>query len=202
MARYPRAKWQPSEIQHPNRRITLGITIHNTYGREAGDVATLDGPTVDCHFYVAKDGDTYQFLDTASAAWTAKATANATCVQIETEGKRSEPWTPAQLASVAELCAWLCKLYDIPIRKVDPTSSTDLASFRGLFGHADLAGIDGNDHTDTVPDATGWPRFLAAVKESSRPRLTLAQRLRRAGLGPNSIRAVQRALREARRTRV
>jgi hypothetical protein len=201
MARYPLAKWQPSEIQHPMRRITLGIVIHNTYGHEAGDVTTLDGPAVDAHFYVAKDGDTYQFLDTGSSAWTAKATANATCVQIETEGKRSEPWTPAQLSAVADLTAWVCKLYGIPIRKVDPTSPADLSSFRGLFDHRDLAGIDGNNHTDGVPDGTGWPRFLAAIKAASAPRLTLGQRLRRAGLGPNSVRAVLKALEQERRTR-
>lgn len=197
--RYKGAKWTPSSISHPMRRITLGVCIHNTYGHEPGDVATLDGPSVDCHLYVAKDGDVYQFLDLDSASWTARATANATCLHVETEGRREDPWTPAQLAQTAAVVRYLCRLYNIPVRKVDPVAGS-LASFRGLFDHRDLRGIDGNDHTDGVPVGTGWGTFLAAVKAAPRPRLTLAQRLRRAGLGPNSVRAVLRALDRERRT--
>ena len=199
--RYPGATWVPSVIPHPMRRITLGVCMHNSIGHEAGDIETLDGPTVDAHFYVARDGDTYQFLDLSSSSWTAFHTANATCVHIEHEGKPDIAFTPAQLAASARLTRWVCSVYDIPIRKVDPTTAADLNSWRGLFDHHDLAGIDGNNHTDGIPHPTGWPAYLKAIKGADRPPLTVAQRLRRAGFGPNSVRAVLRALERERATR-
>lgn len=168
---YPGAIWRPSVINHPPRPDTLGICIHWTVGSEAGDIATLDGPTVDVHAYVAKDGDVYQFLPLDSQAWHAKFLANRHCIGIETEG-RGEPWTDKQLDEMAKLTAWLCKRYSIPVRHVDP-SGTDLSTFKGIFGHRDLslggARVDGNDHTDTVPDGTGWDTYLAAVRNCMAP---------------------------------
>lgn len=193
--RYPGATWRPSKARHPNRDRTLGVCLHWTVGSEAGDVAVLTGGSVDCHFYVTKAGRVWQFLHPDSQSWTAMSTANRTCLHIETEG-RGEAWTPAQLQAVAALTAWLCRRYGIPVRKAEPRSGVP-DSFRGIFGHRDLRGIDGNDHTDTVPEGTGWPRFLEAVRTAGRapaPRLTLAQRLRRAGFGMGSIRAVLRRL--------
>lgn len=168
---YPGAVWRASIINHPMRPQTLGVVIHWTAGSFAGDVATLDGPTVDVHFYVAKSGQVVQFLDPDSMAWHAMTTANRTCVGIETEG-RGEAWTPEQLAAVARLTWWLCERYEIPVRRVDP-SGGDLETFRGIFGHRDLSvggfRVDGNDHTDSVPEGTGWPAFLAAVRSCERP---------------------------------
>lgn len=168
---YPGAIWRPSVINHPPRPDTLGIVIHWTAGSEPGDIATLDGPTVDVHAYVTKDGDVYQFLPLDSQAWHAKFLANRHCIGIETEG-RGEPWTDKQLDEMAKLTSWLCKRYSIPVRHVDP-SGTDLNTFKGIFGHRDLSlggvRVDGNDHTDTVPDGTGWDTYLAAVKKCMAP---------------------------------
>jgi N-acetyl-anhydromuramyl-L-alanine amidase AmpD len=169
---YPGAIWRPSVINHPSRPDTLGIVIHWTVGSEAGDVTVLDGPTVDVHFYVAKDGDVYQFLPLDSQAWHAKFLANRHTIGIETEG-RGEPWTAKQLDEVSKLTAWLCKRYGIPVRHTDP-SGTDLSTFKGIFGHRDLSlgglRVDGNDHTDTVPDGTGWDTFLAKVRSRMAPK--------------------------------
>lgn len=180
---YPGATWRPSSIIHPNRPETWGVVIHWTVGREAGDLSVLDGPTVDVHFYVTKQGRVYQFLDPDSQAWHAKATANRTCVGIETEG-RGEPWTAPQLDAVAEVTAWLCNRYRIPIRHVDPSAGNP-DTFRGIFGHKDLSvggnRVDGNDHTDTVPDGTGWTTFLDATAAAAKPKPvappTLAERI-------------------------
>jgi hypothetical protein len=162
---YPGAKWRPSTIPHPMRPATLGITMHWTVGREAGDITVLDGPNVDCQFYVAKDGDVYQFLDMGSTGWHAKTTANTYTIGIEHESF-GEPYTDPQLKASAKLVAFLCEKYRIPIRHVDPSGS-DLDTFRGIFGHRDLSlggeRVDGNDHTDTVPTPPGWDKYLAEV---------------------------------------
>lgn len=191
MARFNAAIWRPSTIPHPNRKQTWGICLHNTYGSEAGDLATLDGPSVDCHFYLTKDGDTYQLLDTDSCSWTAMSTANHTCIHIEMEGKRSEALTEKQYANLVRLLAWLCSLEGIPIRKVNPVSPSRPTDWLGLFDHRDLAGIDGNNHTDGLPESRGgWPALLDAVTKYGKPRVSVYQRLRSAGFGPKSARKI------------
>jgi hypothetical protein len=159
MAIYPHAIRRPSTIHHPQRTETRGIVIHWTAGHKGGDLSTLDGPNVDVHFYVDKAGEVYQFLDTSSMAWHAFHTANCTCLGIEHEGS-GEPWTPQQFEQSAQLVAWLTRLYNIPIRHVDPHQN-----WHGIFGHADLRGIDKNDHTDSVPKAIGWDKYLASISE-------------------------------------
>jgi len=159
MSRYPSATQHASTIPHPPRSETRGIVVHWTVGHKAGDLATLDGPNVDCHFYVDKDGAVFQFLDSGSQAWHAFHTANHTCLGVEHEGS-GEAWTPKQLEASAQLVAWLSKLYNIPIGKVDPHKN-----WRGVFGHVDLRGIDGNNHDDSVPTATGWSKYIKRIKE-------------------------------------
>lgn len=198
MARYPGAEWRPSTIRHTNRSETRGICIHNTYGSEPGDRAVLDGPSVDCHFYLTKDGDVVQFLDTNSDSWTARWPANQTCIHIELEGKRDVPLTEQQWANLVKLLAWLCKLEGIPIRKVDPDGPYKSASWLGLFDHRDLAGIGGNDHSDGLPASRGgWPALIKAIKAASAPaavKVSVYTRLRRAGFGPKSARAIIRKM--------
>ena len=159
MAHYARAIQRPSLIHHPDRAETRGIVIHWTAGHKAGDLAALDGPNVDCHFYVDRAGEVFEFLDSDSQAWHAFHTANHTCLGIEHEGS-GEAWTPKQLEASAQLVAWLSRLYNIPVVKVDPHKN-----WHGIFGHRDLQGIDGNNHTDTVPADVGWNRYLKRVKQ-------------------------------------
>lgn len=161
MALYPHAIQRHSTIEHPQRSETRGIVIHWTAGHKGGDLSTLDGPNVDCHFYVDKEGEVYQFLSSGSMAWHAFHTANCTCLGIEHEGF-GEAWTEKQLEASAELVAWLAKLYNIPICHCNPHED-----WRGIFGHRDLKGIDGNDHTDSIPDDTGWDRYLARIEQIS-----------------------------------
>jgi hypothetical protein len=167
--RYPEAILHPSTIEHPRAAARWGVCIHWTAGREPGDVATLDGPNVDCHFYVTKAGEVYQFLDPWSVAWHAYPTANATCIGIEHEGS-GEAWTEEQFAATVALNAWLARLLNIPVRHVDPSAGQP-ATFKGWFGHRDLSvggmRVDGNNHTDSVPDATGWDRFIEALRQAA-----------------------------------
>ena len=165
---YPGAIWRRSVIGHDMRSMTLGIVMHWTVGREAGDITVLDGPRVDCQFYVTKDGDVYQFLDPDEQGWHAFFMANHYCIGIEHEG-RGEPYTAVQLSESSRLVAYLCRRYGIPARHVDP-SGHDIETFRGIFGHLDLSvggeRVDGNNHTDTVPGGTGWGDYFAAVRKA------------------------------------
>lgn len=169
IVKYPGAVWHPSTISHPRRDATWGGVIHWTAGREAGDIATLDGPNVDVQFYVTKTGRVIQFLDLWSQAWHGLHTANHNMVGIEVEGS-GEAWTTAQYTALVDLVAWVSRMCRIPTRHVDPVSTPADGTmpppddWHGWCGHADLAGINGNNHTDTVPTVIGWARFLADVR--------------------------------------
>lgn len=160
----PGTIWYPSPIQHPNRSATWGIVIHWTAGHKPGDLAALTGGHVDVHFYVTKTGEVYQFVDSDSQAWHAFQTANHYCIGIEHEGS-GEPWTPAQFNASVKLARWCCATYDIPVRHTNPESATPGPQWAGLYGHADLVHINGNDHSDTVPVGIGWPQYIRAIKE-------------------------------------
>jgi len=182
----PGARWYPSPINHPKRSQTLGVCIHNTYGSEGGDLATLTSGAVDCHFYVTKSGKVYQLLPLWSTSWTAMHTANYNSIHIEHEGTRETPWTRAQFTASVKLVAWLARFYKVPVRHVDPP-----AEWHGLYDHRDLQGVDGNDHGDGVPPSfPGWPTYLDHITHSTKPRITLRQRLAKAGFGKTSVDAI------------
>ena len=182
----PGAIWRPSPTTHPKRAVTLGICIHNTYGKEAGDLATLTSGSVDCHFYVTKSGKLYQLLPLWSTSWTAMRTANSNSFHIEHEGTRESPWTGPQTKTSVALVAWLTRLYKIPVLHVDPPTD-----WRGLYDHRDLQGVDGNDHGDGVPPSfPGWQTYLDHIRHLVKPRITLRQRLAKAGFGKASIDAI------------
>ena len=166
MAQYPHAIQHHSGIQHPARTETRGIVVHWTAGHKAGDLEALDGPLVDVQFYVDRGGEVYQFLDSGSQAWHAMHTANHTCLGIEHEGS-GEAWSEKQLEESAKLVAWLSKMYNVPIRKVDPPGE-----WRGIFGHADLQGFEQNDHSDTCPPATGWDHYFGRINHYAGQDLT------------------------------
>lgn len=185
MKTYPGAiTYRRSPVSHPKRTSTLGILIHWTAGYLAGDLATLTGGNVDCQFYISKAGDVHQLMDADSSAWHGYRTANYQTIGIEHEGF-GQAWPAKQLQASAKLSAWLCQQYNIPIRHTVPSKGQ---SWLGIYGHADLQGIDGNNHSDSVPTGTGWDTYIAAVKavETDAPP-TLAQlraavlRLRAAG---------------------
>jgi N-acetyl-anhydromuramyl-L-alanine amidase AmpD len=175
--RYPGAIWYPSKAQHPQRPATWGLVIHWTVGHKAGDLSALTGGKEDVQFYVTKTGQVYQLLDSGSEAWHAMPTANTYTVGIEHEGS-GEPYTPAQFAASVKLAAWICRTYKIPVRHTDPHTN-----WKGIYGHADLHGIDNNDHTDSVPAGTGWPKYLAAVTAATPVLHRVIARLRAVGGG-------------------
>jgi hypothetical protein len=176
-------------VKHPSRDVTLGICIHNTYGSRAGDLTTLTSGKVDCHFYITKTGEVFQMLPLHSKSWTAMSTANSNSIHIEHEGKREVAWTQVQFNASVGLVAWLCRYYKIPVRHVNPP-----ADWRGLYDHRDLSDspkVDGNDHGDGVPVSfPGWERYLRSIKNVSPGRITMRQRLMRAGFGPKSAEAI------------
>jgi len=95
------------------------------------------------HFYVLKSGQVLQYVDTSRAA-EADLEGNDATISVETQGgvydPQGEPWTAAQVESLAQLFAWAHKTHGIQMRLA--TDSKLGASSKGLSWHR--LGIDGN----------------------------------------------------------
>ena len=95
------------------------------------------------HMYVLKNGRAIQYVDSSRAAEADLEGNNAT-FSVETQGglfnAQSEPWTPEQCETLADMYAWYHKTHGTPLRLA--TDSKLGASSKGLSWHR--LGIDGN----------------------------------------------------------
>lgn len=114
--------------------------------------ATLAGIEVSAHFYLRRDGEIVQFVSTDERAWHAGASSwqgmsncNDFSVGIELEGSDTQPYAPAQYASLWCLLDGLCRHYPIdsiaghchiaPGRKIDPGPCFDWVSLAARYGN-------------------------------------------------------------------
>lgn len=88
------------------------------------------------HFYVRRDGTVEQYVDTRYQA-AADLDGNDASISVETEGgvhnAQGEPWSAAQLASLAKIFAWAVEVHGIPARLAE--NSLPGAPSRGLSWH-------------------------------------------------------------------
>lgn len=95
------------------------------------------------HFYVAKDGQVYQYIDTRYRS-ASDMNGNDSTISVETQGgvknPDGEPWTPAQLVSLAKLWAWARDTHKIKNQVAKGTQTNDDSS--GLSWHRQ--GVQGN----------------------------------------------------------
>jgi N-acetyl-anhydromuramyl-L-alanine amidase AmpD len=167
----------------PNRSVgslmaPRGIVIHYTAGRYDGAVTWLQNPAaqVSAHFVVARDGRRLQMVplpdpdaegprDGKYKAWHCKG-GNSVYFGIEHEfgypgATGAGDWTEEMLDSSAELSAYLCALYGIPIDV--PLDANTRDWFTGFGGHYN---VPGNDHTDPGPHFP-WDYYIDRVKAYS-----------------------------------
>ena len=117
-------------------RLTLHTAVSSArdlYGRGKGPGGTY------AHFYVGEDGTLYQYQDTAYMAQ-ADLDGNASTISVETwDGGTERPWTPAQVATLGRLFAWIVATHSsVPDRIATPDNTAGLAWHRlgvqGNFG--------------------------------------------------------------------
>lgn len=109
MARFSCAAWRPISTNiggslSPN----LGVFMHHQAGN-GSLFAFFNNPRsqVSAHFWIGKQGQIEQYVDTSQVAWHARQ-ANTRYVGVETEGcpgGRDEPFTEAQIDAFARLFA-------------------------------------------------------------------------------------------------
>ncbi|MCQ6556834.1 N-acetylmuramoyl-L-alanine amidase [Streptomyces sp. C10-9-1] len=158
--------------------VPQGIVVHNTAGRYDGAVGWFQNPAsqVSAHFAVARDRRRVQMVplpdpapadprDGSHKAWHGKA-GNGVYLGIEHEygyacATCPADWAEEMLDPSAELSAYLCALYGIPI-DVPPDPDTR-GWFTGFGRHRD---VPGNDHTDPGP-CFPWDYWVNRVEDDS-----------------------------------
>ncbi|MFE2561186.1 N-acetylmuramoyl-L-alanine amidase [Streptomyces sp. NPDC059352] len=158
--------------------VPQGIVVHYTAGRYGGAVSWFQDPVskVSAQFVVARDGRRVQMVplpdpDTAGPrdgkykAWHCRG-GNGLYFGIEHEygyagATGPADWTEEMLDSSAELSAYLCAVYGIPIEvPLDPDTRD---WFTGFGGHYN---VPGNDHTDPGPYFP-WDDYINRVEDYS-----------------------------------
>lgn len=138
MAIFPGAIYQPINLgSNPARRQKGGRFILHVAVSNAQSLKPWNDNT--WHFYVAKNGQIFQYVDTDYRAYCNR-DANYEAVSVETAGGVTnadrEPWTHEQLVSLAAIARWLHETEGIPLDLI-PDS---LKGRRGIGYHRQ--GID------------------------------------------------------------
>lgn len=168
-------------VDTPNRSRGLmdppeGIVIHGTMGGYAGSIRVLQTPShqASCHLIAAQDGRRALLTPTPRdmgpqdgryKAWHC-IDGNAHFLGIEHEvGIRQQgiifpdEWTDAMLRSSAEVAAWWCVFYGIPVMGPIGAYGQRLW-FKGLDGHDN---VPGNNHMDPLTDFP-WVKYIGLMQ--------------------------------------
>jgi N-acetylmuramoyl-L-alanine amidase len=142
--KYPKAEWRPLGKQIQPTMSGHDIIVIHTMARSLAKTDSgfkLHGYRgLEAHFGTGQHGELYQWQDLARTA-DACYHGNDICISIENEdtsgvfphweGSDVPAFTYRQLATLVDLCAWLCDKYDIPAEEI-PNS---LPGNRGIGWH-------------------------------------------------------------------
>lgn len=118
MSKFSGAKWSPVRNYTANGQESVhGLVVHIMQGTFEGSRSWFNNPAsqASSHFGTAKDGRLEQWVDTKDRAW-AQASGNRTWLSIENEGKVPDALTKEQLEDVAQVFAWVVRLYGVPYK--------------------------------------------------------------------------------------
>lgn len=145
----------PNHSARPSGTVISSLVIHTTEGYWDSDARWMQKPAsqnpnpVSCHYVISPDGDIYQMVDPARAAWHAgdsqyhgRSNFNDWSIGIEVSHKAGQPYGFNQIPALTDLCQHLVARYPITRefvvthraitqhrkpedRKIDPTDVTD-----------------------------------------------------------------------------
>ncbi|MCA8920200.1 MAG: N-acetylmuramoyl-L-alanine amidase, partial [Planctomycetes bacterium] len=150
----------PGNYRRANRTYVNMIVIHKAQGNNSAGWSANPAATSSSHYDVHKNGRIYQCVQHKDIAWHAgNATVNANSIGIEHGGyAQYNDTTEVQYRSSAQLVAYLCVLFRIPIDR------------RHIIGHAEvphptIPGRFGgrNAHWDPGPHWR-WDYFMNLVR--------------------------------------
>ncbi len=127
------------------------IVIHTIEGSEAGAISWFRNSrsNVSAHYVVSHAGRVTRMLRDSDVGWHCR-TWNYRAIGIECEGYANRnTWTDVQMRTLAQLTAYLCARYSIPVDRTH------------LVGHVE---VPGNTHTDPGR-YFDWSRFITLVRQ-------------------------------------
>lgn len=145
MAIYPGATYRPITVKKNRKRLAYNrVGCHVAVSEARSLFGAFNRPgKEDSHFYVLKDGSCEQYVDTLFEAF-ADLDGNDGTISIETQGgmgnANAEPWTAAQLETIAQIYIWAHRVHGIQLKLA--TSSHLGEASKGLSWHR--LGCDGN----------------------------------------------------------
>jgi hypothetical protein len=143
------------------QRAVNGLIVHIMDGTFEGSKAWFNNSRskASSHFATNRGGGAQQWVDTKDKAWTQGA-GNSDYVSVENEGNGGDALTDGQITRVAEILAWLHRVYAVPIRKAEKPGD------RGLGWHG-MGGAAWGGHPDCPGDAVlaQFPEILRRAAE-------------------------------------
>jgi N-acetyl-anhydromuramyl-L-alanine amidase AmpD len=156
----PKYRWIASHIYYQKLALNHDlIVIHDTEGNYDGAVSWFAQvkSSVSAHIVVDDDGkDATQMVGFSKVAWHVKHFNNR-AIGIEMAGFAAKGFPEVQLQATANLTAYLCHRYGIPV------AWSKAGTTKGICQHKDL-GIAGGGHHDFTGSAATWEHFLALVE--------------------------------------
>ena len=168
MSRFSKAKWKPvKNYTKDGQKRVLGLVVHIMEGTLEGSQSWFDNSKAQAssHFGTGKDGEIRQWVDTKDRAW-AQASGNVDYLSVENEGHTPDKLTDEQIETVAQLFAWVCKTYGVPVQLAKKPGD------KGLGYHA-MGGSAWGGHPCPGPAIIAQlPKIVARAKEINKVKAT------------------------------
>lgn len=139
MARWSRARWNPCGNFSGSTSIR-SVCLHHQAGW--GDpLSVYNARGVSAHFWIPREGEPVQHVDTANRAWHGGTNAlNTYAIGVETEGCGAEPYadplTENQLDLFAALMTWARDTHGVPLQLSETADGPGLNYHRCQGGYA------------------------------------------------------------------
>lgn len=142
--------WTFSQVKNyrPDGQETVnGLVVHIMDGSFEGSKAWFNNPAsqASSHFGTNREGYAEQWVDTKDRAW-AQGDGNRSWISVENEGHGGDELSDGQISRVAEILAWLHRVYGVPLQVASGPAG------RGLGWHG-MGGSAWGGHTSCPGDA-------------------------------------------------
>lgn len=140
--------WYPGAIRRPLHpeadtqppMAATQVILHTIEGSAQSAYNTFLTGNLESHFIVHSSGEVWQLIPTnrsADANYHANLRLDGTgAISVETEDDgtpEDTPWTDAQLTTIADIIAWACGTYDIPLRRCAAPHEPGIG-YHSMFG--------------------------------------------------------------------
>jgi N-acetyl-anhydromuramyl-L-alanine amidase AmpD len=156
--------WSFSQVKNytENGQQTVnGLVVHIMDGTFEGSKSWFNNSEsqASSHFGTNREGYAEQWVDTKDKAWT-QAAGNSSWISVENEGNGGDELADGQLSRVAEILAWLHRVYAVPIQTANSPGE------RGLGWHG-MGGSAWGNHPDCPGDRVRaqFPEILRRAAE-------------------------------------